>query len=208
MTTVLILPRPQAHKIWSCPSPMALQKCADPIGEGSVTCSGGMLYCSHDHLRTRLRWFAINPTIPPWSRRFIPKSKISTSGSGILWVPAHLKHPARFSCELAPLCFSQEFIKAPHNHPMRHTVFGHNLSMMASRCGVPQIADFLLAGKIVARNFPSVRKCKLAFSARALASAAPTANLAFCSRHDWPQPRECQRGRRAIETTLPSLGSQ
>ena len=73
---------------------------------------------------------------------------------------------------------------------------------------VAQIATFLHAGKIVARNFPSVRKCKLAFSARALASAAPIANLAFCSRHDRPQPRECQRGRRAIETTLPAFGSQ
>src|SRR5262249_56879528 len=34
----------------------------------------------------------------------------------------------------------------------------------------------LHTSKIIARDFPSVRKSKLAFSARPLASAAPTAN--------------------------------
>ena len=45
MMMVLILPRPQVVK-FRLPEPMALQKCADPIGEGrSVTCcSGGMYY--------------------------------------------------------------------------------------------------------------------------------------------------------------------
>ena len=133
----------------------------------------------------------------------------SSAGSGCIPAPS----VAYLHIFMLSSGIPQEIIKAPHNHPMRYTKFGHQLAndSLATR-RVAQIATFLPANKIFPRNLPSVRNCKVAFSARALAPAAPTANLFstlhgrnFCSRHGRPQPREFQCDRRAIETMLPSF---
>ena len=225
-----------------------------------------MLYCWHDHLRTRLRWSAINLTIPRWSRQICTEIKkfdlrlgnfmgpAPPQPSGALWLQARgplrrqfrsAKHLARLDTALAPIetikpltiasriingCRPQAFCRhlcpasprsfragsgcipspsvaypyiflfrrisgrnsARHRLTIRSVTPYLALNSSMIPCGaagddrrpIVAFAYLLLAGKIVARNFPSVRNCKLAFSACALASAAPIANLAFCSRHD------------------------
>src|SRR5262249_9279600 len=64
---------------------------------------------------------------------------------------------------------------------MRHIIFGHQFANenFAKRLIV---LPLLHTSKIIARDFPSVRKSKLALSAHSLASAAPTANF-LSTRH-------------------------
>jgi hypothetical protein len=81
---------------------------------------------------------------------------------------------------------SQKFRNAPYNHPMRDLIFGHQFAneslakrppLFYNTGDIPHHKPPLLhTSKIIARDFSSVRKSKLALSARPLASAAPTAN--------------------------------
>src|SRR5262249_59136535 len=77
---------------------------------------------------------------------------------------------------------------------MRHLVFGHQFAneSFAKTGNTSHLKPPLLhTSKIIARDFPSIRKSKLALSACPLASAAPTANFlstryrrTLCSRHE------------------------
>ena len=49
---------------------------------------------------------------------------------------------------------------------------------------VPKLPNFFIAGHIVARNFPSVRKCKLGFRPAPLRLPPQLPIWLFCSRHD------------------------
>jgi hypothetical protein len=95
----------------------------------------------------------------------------------------------------------QKFRNAPYNHPMRHIVFGHQFAneSLAKR---PIVSPLLHMSKMIAGDFPSVRKSKLALSARPLAPAAPTSKFlstrhrqTLRARHDWSiRSRPINRG--------------